>query len=119
MDTLLTKILEEPSIGLLSLIAMLWLCFWIAYTIGRWTERFSRRSKKINSADEQRKLRCKNRAHIRARLELIYVNTLGERIISPGKNTWDEFFLSGPEVSEDFMCDRLRHQGGRHLNGGR
>jgi hypothetical protein len=86
MDTLLTKILEEPSIGLFALIAMLWLCFWVAYSIGRWTERFSRRSKKI---------------------------------ISPGKNTWDEFFLSDPEVSEDFMCNRLRHQGGRHLNGGR
>lgn len=118
MDTLLTKILEEPSIGLLALIAMLWLCFWLAYSIGRWTERISRRSRKIYAADEQRKIRCKNMVHIRARLDLIHVNTLGERILSPGKNTWDEFFLSGSEVSEDFMCDRLRHQGGRHLNGG-
>jgi hypothetical protein len=52
MDTLLTKILEEPSIGLLALIAMLWLCFWVAYSIGRWTERFSRRSKKIDASNE-------------------------------------------------------------------
>ena len=119
MDALLTKILEEPSIGLLVLIAMLWLCFWVAYSLGRWTERFSRRSKKIDAADKQHEVRCKNMAHIRARLDLIYVNTLGERIISPGKNTWDEFFLSGPVVSEDFVGERLRHQGGRHLNGGR
>jgi len=52
MDTLLAKIVDEPSIGLLALIAMLWLCFWVAYSIGRWTERFSRRSKKIDAANE-------------------------------------------------------------------
>ena len=119
MDTLLTKILEEPSSGVLVLIAMLWLCFWVAYSIGRWTERFSRRSKKINSANEQRKTRCENMAHIQARLDLVYVNTLGERIICPGKNTWDEFFLGGAVVSEDFMGDRLRHRGIRHHNDGR
>ena len=52
MDTLLTKILEEPSSGLLVLIAMLWLFFWVAYSIGRWAERFSCRSKKIDAANE-------------------------------------------------------------------
>ena len=52
MDTLLAKIVEEPSIGLLALVAMLWLCFWLAYSLGRWTERFSRRSKKIDAANE-------------------------------------------------------------------
>lgn len=52
MDTLLAKIVEEPSIGLLALVAMLWLCFWLAYSIGRWTERFSRRSRKIDAANE-------------------------------------------------------------------
>ena len=52
MDTLLAKIVEEPSIGLLALVAMLWLCFWLAYSLGRWTERFSRRSRKIDAANE-------------------------------------------------------------------
>jgi antitoxin VapB len=26
-----------------------------------------------------------------------------ERIISPVQNTWNEFFLNGPKVSDDFM----------------
>ena len=52
MNTVLAKIVEEPSIGLIEMIAMLWLCFWVAYSIGRWTERFSRRSKKIDAANE-------------------------------------------------------------------
>ncbi|WP_216859723.1 type II toxin-antitoxin system VapB family antitoxin [Polynucleobacter sp. UK-Mo-2m-Kol15] len=29
-----------------------------------------------------------------------------ERIISPLENTWDNFFLSGPVVSDDFMNER-------------
>ena len=29
-----------------------------------------------------------------------------ERIISPVDNTWDNFFLNGPKVSEDFMNER-------------
>ena len=29
-----------------------------------------------------------------------------ERIISPIDNTWDNFFLNGPSVSDDFMNDR-------------
>jgi antitoxin VapB len=28
-----------------------------------------------------------------------------ERIITPLENTWDNFFLSGPVVSDDFMND--------------
>jgi len=52
MNTLLAKLVEEPSIGLLALIAMLWLCFWVAYRLGRWTEILSRRSKKIDAANE-------------------------------------------------------------------
>jgi len=30
-----------------------------------------------------------------------------DRIISPVGNTWDEFFLNGPQVSEDFMAERV------------
>ena len=26
-----------------------------------------------------------------------------EKIISPDQNTWNEFFLNGPKVSDDFM----------------
>jgi len=29
-----------------------------------------------------------------------------ERVIGPLANTWDEFFLNGPTVSEDFKDDR-------------
>lgn len=29
-----------------------------------------------------------------------------DRIISPVGQTWDEFFLNGPQVSEDFMAER-------------
>ena len=29
-----------------------------------------------------------------------------DRIISPVGQTWDEFFLDGPQVSEDFMTER-------------
>ena len=31
-----------------------------------------------------------------------------DRIISPVGQTWDEFFLNGPQVSEDFMNERAR-----------
>jgi antitoxin VapB len=29
-----------------------------------------------------------------------------ERIITPLENTWDNFFLSGPSISDDFMNQR-------------
>lgn len=29
-----------------------------------------------------------------------------DRIISPVGHTWDEFFLNGPQASEDFMAER-------------
>lgn len=29
-----------------------------------------------------------------------------ERIITPLENTWDNFFLNGPSVSDDFMTER-------------
>ena len=29
-----------------------------------------------------------------------------ERIITPLENTWDNFFLNGPGVSDDFMNER-------------
>jgi antitoxin VapB len=34
-----------------------------------------------------------------------------DRIISPVGHTWDEFFLRGPQVSDDFMAERdTQHQ---------
>ena len=33
-----------------------------------------------------------------------------ERIITPLENTWDNFFLSGPSVSDDFMNERGEQQ---------
>ena len=29
-----------------------------------------------------------------------------DRIISPVGHTWDAFFMSGPQASDDFMADR-------------
>lgn len=37
-----------------------------------------------------------------------------DRIISPVGHTWDEFFLNGPQPSEDFMAERAaQHQAER------
>ena len=37
-----------------------------------------------------------------------------ERIITPLCQTWDSFFLGGPEVSDDFLPDRAtQHQSER------
>jgi antitoxin VapB len=33
-----------------------------------------------------------------------------DRIISPVGHTWDEFFLRGPQASEDFMAERATQQ---------
>ena len=33
-----------------------------------------------------------------------------DRIISPVGHTWDEFFLNGPQASEDFMAERTAQQ---------
>lgn len=33
-----------------------------------------------------------------------------DRIISPVGHTWDEFFLSGPKASGDFMAERAPQQ---------
>jgi antitoxin VapB len=33
-----------------------------------------------------------------------------DRIISPVGHTWDEFFLRGPKVSDDFMAKRADQQ---------
>ena len=33
-----------------------------------------------------------------------------DRIISPVGPTWDEFFLRGPQVSDDFMAERADQQ---------
>ena len=37
----------------------------------------------------------------------VFVRIRGrERIITPIDNTWDNFFLNGPAVSDDFMSER-------------
>jgi antitoxin VapB len=37
----------------------------------------------------------------------VQVRAIGnERIISPVDSSWDNFFLSGPQVSEDFLPER-------------
>ena len=37
-----------------------------------------------------------------------------DRIISPVGQTWDQFFLNGPQVSDDFLTERAsQHQADR------
>ena len=76
MHTLLAQILEQLNSSVFVLIAILWVCFWIVYRVGKWTETFSTHSKKIDASDEQLKSHFQNMAHITARLDLIYANTL-------------------------------------------
>ena len=33
-----------------------------------------------------------------------------ERIIAPVENTWDSFFMNGPQVSDDFLSERAGQQ---------
>lgn len=33
-----------------------------------------------------------------------------DRIISPVGHTWDEFFMNGPQASDDFMADRATQE---------
>jgi antitoxin VapB len=41
----------------------------------------------------------------------VHVRARGaDRIISPEGHTWDEFFLNGPQVSEDFMAERASQE---------
>jgi antitoxin VapB len=41
----------------------------------------------------------------------VHVRARGvDRVISPEGHTWDEFFLSGPTASEDFMVERAPQQ---------
>lgn len=37
----------------------------------------------------------------------VHVRAIGnERVISPVENSWDSFFLNGPQASEDFLPSR-------------
>ena len=42
----------------------------------------------------------------------VSVRAIGnERIIAPVENTWDSFFMNGPQASNDFMPERAsQHQ---------
>ena len=41
----------------------------------------------------------------------VSVRAIGnERIISPVENTWDSFFMNGPQVSDDFMNERASQE---------
>lgn len=37
-----------------------------------------------------------------------------DRIISPVGHTWDEFFLNGPQASDDFMAERATQEQAEH-----
>jgi antitoxin VapB len=46
-------------------------------------------------------------ARLPEQVKKVFVRVLGnERIISPIDNVWNNFFLIGPAVSEDFMTER-------------
>ena len=41
----------------------------------------------------------------------VNVRAIGnERIIAPVENTWDSFFMNGPQVSDDFMNERASQE---------
>lgn len=41
----------------------------------------------------------------------VSVRAIGnERIIAPVENTWDSFFMNGPQASDDFMPERASQQ---------
>ena len=48
-------------------------------------------------------------------VQKVEIRALGnERIITPIGQTWDSFFLSGPQVSDDFLPERAtQHQSER------
>ena len=46
-----------------------------------------------------------------ASVKRVQVRAIGnERIISPLENTWDSFFLNGPQASDDFMPERASQE---------
>ena len=52
-------------------------------------------------------VRLPTEARLPVDVKTVVVRVRGrERIISPVDNTWDNFFLNGPKVSEDFMNER-------------
>jgi antitoxin VapB len=54
-------------------------------------------------------------ARFPADIKKVHVRVCGvDRIISPAGQTWNQFFLSGPQVSEDFLPERAsQHQSER------
>jgi antitoxin VapB len=43
-----------------------------------------------------------------AEVRLVEIVKVGERrIITPAGKRWDDFFLDGPKVSDDFMSERV------------
>ena len=52
-------------------------------------------------------IRMPAEARLPDEVKKVIVRTRGrERIITPIENTWDNFFLNGPTVSEDFISER-------------
>jgi antitoxin VapB len=44
-------------------------------------------------------------------IKRVSVRAIGnERIIAPVENTWDSFFMNGPQASDDFMPGRASQQ---------
>jgi antitoxin VapB len=52
-------------------------------------------------------VRLPSQARLPDHVKKVSVRVRGQdRVISPVENSWDEFFLSGPTVSDDFMQER-------------
>ena len=52
-------------------------------------------------------VRLPAKAHLPDEVKKVIVRIRGrERIITPIENTWDNFFLNGPTVSDDFLNER-------------
>ena len=81
MDAVVGKMIEQLNTSVFVLIAILCVSFWIVYRVGKWTETFSNHSKKIESSEINHQSLYQSIAHITAKVDLIYCNTLKNPVV--------------------------------------
>ena len=81
MLEILTKAIEQLNSSVFILVVMLCVCFWTVYHVGKWTETFLSHSKKIDASEEKHHALFQSLAHIIAKVDLIYNNTLKNPVV--------------------------------------
>jgi hypothetical protein len=81
MLEILTKAIEQLNSSVFILVVMLYVCFWTVYHVGKWTETFLSHSKKIDASEEKHHALFQSLAHIIAKGDLIYNNTLKNPVV--------------------------------------